>query len=93
MRRPKCVLCSSDIEVYRIHFNFHGVKLSWFARFHVFRIFTFAVAEPQAGEIKPCVSFRKAKLSQMVSDPRKTRKFKRIRYWGNSGTCPSVHYI
>ena len=43
--------------------------------FHVFCIFTFAVAEPQAGEIKPCVGFCGAKLSRMVADLRKPQKF------------------
>ena len=37
--------------------------------FHGLRVFTFAVAESQAKEIKPCVSFHKAKLSRMVADP------------------------
>ena len=33
------------------------------------------VAESPAREIKPCVSFRGAKLSRMVADPQKPQKF------------------
>ena len=43
--------------------------------FHIFRVFTFAVAETQAGERKPCVSFHGATLLQMVADLQKPRKF------------------
>ena len=40
-----------------------------------FYVFTSVVAESQAGEIKPCVGFLGVKLSRMVADPRKSRKF------------------
>ena len=53
---------------YCIRFNFRRVKLS---QFESFCVFTFAVAESQAGEIKLCVSFRGVKLSQVVADPAK----------------------
>ena len=55
-----------------------------------FHGFTFAVAESQAGEINPCLSFCGVKLSQMVADPRKPRKFKlkHIRYQAlDDGLC------
>ena len=52
------------VHVYRMRFNFHGVKLLWFASFCSFRVFAFAVAKYQAGEIKPCVSFRGVKRSR-----------------------------
>ena len=53
---------------YCIRFNFRRVKCLWFASFHVF---IFTVAESQAGEIKPCVSFCEVKQSRMVADPQK----------------------
>ena len=60
---------------YRICFDFRWVKLLRFASFPNFCVFTLAVAESQAGEIKPCVSFCKVKLSRMVADLQKPRKF------------------
>ena len=54
-----------------ICFNFRRVKRSRFASFHGFRAFTFAVAESQAAEIKPCVSFCGVKLLWMVAGLRK----------------------
>ena len=72
--------CTMYHTEYRIRFNFRGVKLSRFTSFCNFHIFTFAVAESQAGEIKPCVSFRGVTLSWMVADPRKPQKLKPIGY-------------
>ena len=40
--------------------------------------FTFAVAESQAGEIKPSVRFCGVKLSLMIADPRKPQTLKHI---------------
>ena len=66
------LIASSNVCVgYRIRFNFCGVKLSRFASFRRSCVFTFAVAESQAREIKPCVSFCRVKLLQMVAAPRK----------------------
>ena len=59
---------TSKLILYTLHFC--GVKC-----FAVFTVLLHAVAESQAGEIKPCVSLRRVKLSQMVADPQKTRKF------------------
>ena len=56
---------------YCICFNFRRVKCLRFASFHVSHVFTFAVAESQAGELKPCVSFCEVKQSWMVADPQK----------------------
>ena len=52
----------SDLQTI-YHMCFCGVKLSRFTSFHIFHVFTFTVSEPQAGEIKPCVGFRRAELS------------------------------
>ena len=42
----KYILMHSLVDgVYRIRFNFRGVKLSWIANFRVFRIFIFAVCD------------------------------------------------
>ena len=43
--------------------------------FHGFHDFTFTVADSQVGEMKPCVSFLRVKLSQMNADLQKPRKF------------------
>ena len=56
---------------YHICFNIREVKPLRFVGFHVFRVFTFVVAESQAGEIKACVSFCGAKLSRMIADSQK----------------------
>ena len=45
------------VKAYMVCFNFCGVKLSWFASFDVFTFTFTVVAESQAGEIQPCVSF------------------------------------
>ena len=60
--------------------TFRGVKLSWFASFRGIHIFTFVVAESQAGEIKPCVRFHGVKLSQLVADPPKLHKLNPAKY-------------
>ena len=67
------VSCASPY--YLICLNFRRVKLSLFVSFSRFSRFTSVVAESQAGEIKPCISFREVKLSRMVADPRTLRKF------------------
>ena len=48
-----------------------------------------AVAEPQAGEIKLCVSFCGAKLSRMVADLRKPQKFNPAKVKAYTVPCPS----
>ena len=58
--------------IHTSHYLLNTLKLLRFANF---RIFTFVVAESQAGEVKPCISFHRVKLLRMVADLRNPQKF------------------